>query len=96
MNQVASAQTEFDALNNEYGAYITELRTNWLTQNRVESGGVYEVTRPEERAKVHRRIAQWGRYITPLAEAWWKERGYGVIWPAHDSEPMKVYKLEAA
>ncbi len=32
--------------------------------------------------------------IGPVAEAWWKERGYGCVWPEDDSEPMKVYELE--
>jgi hypothetical protein len=96
MSQVTSIQSEVDALNAEYEVYVRKLRTAWLSQNRVNSNDVYEVMRPEQRAEVHQRIAQWGRYITPLAEAWWKERGYGVIWPEDDSKPMQVYRLEAA
>ena len=96
MSQVTSIQSEVDALNAEYEVYVRKLRTEWLSQNRVDSNDVYEVMRPEQRAEVHQRIAQWGRYITPLAEAWWKERGYGVIWPEDDSKPMQVYRLGAA
>ncbi len=91
-----SAQDEVDALNKQYRAYILKLREAWLSQHRPHSRDVYEVMRPEEREKVHQLITQWGRYVTPLAEAWWKERGYGVVWPADDSKPMQVYKLEAA
>ncbi len=91
-----SAQNEFVALDEEYRAYIDKLKAGWLSKDRVTSKNVYEVMRPEERAQVHQRIARWGRYVTPFAEAWWKERGYGVVWPDDDSKPMQVYKLEAA
>ena len=96
MKMTTPTQAEIDALNAEYETYIRQLRNDWLTQNRVNSKDVYEVMRPEEREKVHQRINQWKRYVTPLAEAWWKKRGYGVIWPDDDSEPMKVHILEAA
>ncbi len=96
MSQATSLQSEVDALNKEYEGYIRKLRTAWLSQNRINSNDVYEVMRPHQRAEVHQRIAQWGRYITPLAGAWWKERGYGVIWPDDDSQPMQVYKLDEA
>ena len=87
------AQTEIDALNAEYRRYIDKIQVKWLAQNRVNSRDVYEVMRPAERAEVHQRITEWGTFITPLAEAWWKERGYGVIWPDDDSKPMRVRGL---
>ena len=96
MNPGMSVQAEFEALDKEYHAYIDTLRADWLAQNQVDSKNVYEIMSPEEHAKVHGRIAQWSRYITPLAEAWWKKRGYAVIWPDDDSKPMKVCRLEAA
>jgi hypothetical protein len=96
MNQGISLQSEVDVLNGEYEVYIRTLRAAWLSQNRINSNDVYEVMRPHERAEVHQCIARWGRYVTPLAEAWWKERGYGVIWPDDDSQPMQVYKLDEA
>jgi hypothetical protein len=96
MEPGASAQAEFDNMNTEYRAYISKLRAEWLARYEVRSFEVYEVMRPEEQAEVHQRVAQWARYITPLAEAWWKERGYGVIWPTDDSKPMQVYMLDAA
>lgn len=96
MNQYESAQDEFDALSKEFEKYINELKRKWLSQNRIDSRDVYEVMSQTQRAEVHRRIAQWSSYITPLAEAWWKERGYGVTWPADDSKPMLIRKLTAA
>ena len=91
---VPTTQTEVDALNAEYEAYIRPLRAEWIAQNRPVSRDVYEVRRPEEQAEVHRCIDRCQQYITPLAEAWWRERGFGVIWPDDDSKPMQVYRLE--
>ncbi len=96
MRKNASIQIEVNALNVEYEAYVRRLRMAWLRENRVDSKDVYEVMHPTEREKVHECIAQWRRYITSLAEAWWKDRGYGVVWPRDDSKPMRVYKLKAA
>jgi len=87
---------EFDVLDQEYRAYIDKLKTEWLQHNRMRSQDVYEVMRPQEQAEVHRRMDQWKRYVTPLAEAWWKEHGYGVVWPDDDSKPIQVHKLKAA
>lgn len=96
MTQPAVTQAEIDALFAEHKAYIDDLKRKWLAQNRMDSKDVYEVMRPQEREEVHRRIAQWGRYITPIAEAWWEERGYGVVWPEDNSETMRVFRLEVA
>ena len=96
MSRVTSARTELDVLYGEYRAYIDRLKADWLSQNRVNSRDIYEVMSPEEQAQVHQSIAQWGRYVTPLAEAWWRERGYGITWPTDDSEPMRLHKLGAA
>ena len=96
MKEVLSVQSDINTLNREYELYIRDLRAEWLSRNRVNSNDVYEVMRPGQRAEVRSRIAEWARYITPLAEAWWKERGYGVSWPTDDSQPMQVYPLAAA
>ncbi len=96
MNKATSEEAVVQALNEEYITYIERLRAAWLTENRVHSRDVYEVMRQEERDKVHACIARWAVYVTPFAEAWWKERGYGVSWPEDNSEPMKIFKLEAA
>jgi len=92
----SAVQAEQQALGQEYEAYIRKLKVEWLAKNRITSGDVYEVMRPHEREKVHQRMAEWGTYVTPFAEAWWKERGFGVIWPEKESEPIQVYKLEQA
>lgn len=84
---------ELDELNAEYREYIEGIRREWIAANWVRSNRVYETMRDEEREEVHRRIEQWGRYITPIAERWWAERGYGCIWPDDDSEPMGLYLL---
>ncbi len=88
--------SEVKVLDKEYQTYIGKLKANWLSQNRVCTRVVYEIMSDDERARVHQRINQWKRYITPLAEAWWKKRGYGVVWPDDDSKPMQVHKLETA
>jgi len=96
MGKKLSEQKEFEALNKEYLLYVTRLRRNWLRHNQVESKNVYEVMRPDERAKVEEKIPALAKYITPLTEAWWKQRGWGVIWPEGNSKTMQVYKLETA
>jgi hypothetical protein len=93
MNTDTSEQSEVDALDKEYREYVERLRIPWLFENRVRSKNVYEVMDEEERKEVHERMAAWSRYITPLAEAWWKKRGYGIIWPDDDSKPVQLYKL---
>lgn len=95
MDHVTPTQTEVEALNHEYQAHVDRLRASWLTQNRMNSGSVFEILRPGEDAEVYRRIAALGAYIAPRAEAWWNERGFVVIWPDDESKPMRVYKMEA-
>ena len=94
MDKNLSGYEKFKALDNEYREYIGKLKTSWLSINQVESKRVYEVMYPHEQAEVQGKISAWSRYITPLAEAWWKERGYGCVWPEDDSESMKVYELD--
>ncbi len=94
MDEKLSIQKEFETLDIEYQIYIKPIRANWLRHNQVRSEDVYEVMRPEERAKVDEKMPALNRYITPLAEAWWKERGWGIIWPDDNSKTMQVYKLE--
>ena len=94
MTQVTSEEA-VRILNKEYRLYIDKLRISWLNQNQVRSNNVLEVMTVEERRRVHGTIARWGAYITPLAEAWWKERGYAVVWPDNDSDPITLRKLES-
>jgi|GEM_PF-2508023 len=89
------AQEAFDALDKQYVAHIKPLKFAWIQANRVNSRDVYEVMTPDQQDEIKRRLAGYPEYITPLAEAWWRERGYGVTWPDDDSQPMNVYKLAA-
>lgn len=89
-----SEQIERGTLSLEYRSYIESLKREWLAQNQVHSRNILEFMSEIERSRVRWKIAQWATYVTPLAEAWWKERGYRVEWPDDDSKPMKVYELE--
>lgn len=93
-HNAADIQAEVTELNNKFEKYIGELKRKWIAKNRIHSRNVLEVMDPMERAEVERRIDAWGTYITPFAEAWWKERGYIVIWPQDNSRPMQVKKIE--
>ena len=89
-------QIEFESLDAEYQPYIKKLRADWLFENKApEFKEVYEVLHPDDRAKVDQHIVNCQNYIVPFAEAWWGERGYGVVWPDDDSKPMQLYKLES-
>ncbi|HEX3099977.1 MAG TPA: hypothetical protein VHQ41_03305 [Patescibacteria group bacterium] len=82
------------ALDQEYQAYIADVKRKWLADNKPRSNNVLEVMSPNERAAVDNCIAQWARYIRPLTEEWWNTRGYGVRWPEDKSKPLQIYKLE--
>src|SRR4051812_18960019 len=92
--KVSSEKAEFNALLAEFSTYEGKLRATWLAENRPRSNELYELMRPEERAQVHACMARWAAYITPLAEAWWEERGYEITWPDDDSKPVRYSKLE--
>lgn len=81
-------------LRTAYQAYVTKLRTAWLTENRSRSKGVFEVMSQTDKDEVRRIMARWEAYITPLAEAWWKERGYGIVWPTDNALGEQYFKLE--
>jgi hypothetical protein len=93
-NEAKTIRTEAELLWREFKEYVDVLKRDWLRNNRVDSKDVYEVMRPDQREQVQGKIRQWEAYITPFAEAWWKERGYRVIWPHDNSEPMQIQKLE--
>ena len=94
MGNDTPTQAEIEILFGEHEVFISRLRARWLAQNRSRSRDVYEVMNTRDRQEVHDIIERWVRYVTPLAEAWWRERGYEVVWPSDDSEPMQVFKLE--
>lgn len=85
---------KFKSLCKEFKTYIHELKTKWDKDNRPSKfRDVYEVLRPDERKQIEDYIDRWARYITPIAEAWWKEHGYGVNWPDDNSKPVGYYRL---
>lgn len=90
-----SYASQVAALEIEFQTYVEKLKRDWLSKNRSTSRDVFEVMRPREKEEVYHRIDEWGRYITPLAEAWWSQRGWAVIWPDDNSQPMQYRKLEA-
>lgn len=83
-----------DTLMREFIAYSENVRSEWDRKNRPQFKNVWEVMSDFEREQVNRVIADWAAYIGPLADAWWKERGYKVIWPNDNSKPMQYEKLE--
>lgn len=95
-------QAEIDALNGQYKVFIDRCRRQWLQKNNKPpsfsmfgGGGLYELD-PEERARVDRVIRNWGKHITPIAERWWRRRGFGIRWPDKSSDPCQFFKLETA
>lgn len=88
-------QADVDALDREYRNYIGELRRAWLRENNnpPRGGHVYEIDLEEQR-RVAGVIRRWSEYITPVAEKWWQERGFGVVWPDDPFSPtMHVFPL---
>lgn len=96
MNGTQSAQLEAYTLGKEYKVYIDTLWARWIMEHPFHCRNVYEAMDPWEREELQRHIDKWGVYITPFAEKWWRERGYGVRWPEQNTEPMKIFKLETA
>ncbi len=91
------ALDNFPELNRQFEDYINALRQEWLTKHRIKFGNVvYETMNPNERERVNSVIRSWGVYITPLAESWWKERGYGITWPENDTEPVEIFPLKTS
>lgn len=84
----------FKSLCEKFQIYIGELKTEWRRNNRPpEFKDVYEVLHPDQKKQIENHINLWDRYITPIAEEWWKECGYGVNWPDDNSKPVGYYKL---
>lgn len=93
-DEASALQAEVDALNVQYQTFIEELQVRWLQENntRPQAWRLYELD-AEERQRVDGVTRRWGQYITPIAENWWKERGFGIVWPETLSETCKIYKL---
>jgi hypothetical protein len=74
-------QAEFEKLHAEYRAFVLCERVAWLKQNPPPTNERYEVMSSRNQREVHGIITRWEVHITPLAEKWWKERGYTIHWP---------------
>lgn len=90
-------QAAISTLNQEYKNFVERLRRRWLRDNnrRPKEWRLYEID-AEERQRVDRVILGWEHYMTPIAERWWKRRGFGIRWPEKSSDPCQIYKLETA
>lgn len=90
-------QADVDILTEEFKDFIGDLRRKWLQENNDRSQGIgrlYEID-PEEQRRVKRVTARWAEHITPIAEEWWRQRGFGVIWSKDPSdEKCQVYLLD--
>ncbi len=96
-NAAALTDHDFASLCEEYKTYIERLKAKWLRENNHPPGvwTLYELD-PEEQRRVHGVNHRWGQYITPIAESWWQQRGYGIEWPKKSSDPCRYYRLEDA
>ena len=84
--------SEFRRLHARYADIITRLRIIWVAKNKPHSENVWEVMHDSEKREVELVIHMWDRYVTPLAEAWWKRRGYTIHWPENNNEPCRYSK----
>lgn len=89
-------QAEFKELCKQFKEYAEDLKRKWDTQNPLHTVNVLEVMSRTELEQVQRHLQRWASYVEPLAEAWWKERGYGVKWPADNSKPVSYHKLQSS
>lgn len=80
-------------LNEEYQRYIAGERTRWIEARGIRTDTLAPLLSQEARNKIENLSHAWSEHITPLAEAWWNQRGYGVVWPEEHTRPMQVYKL---
>ncbi|MCA9353701.1 hypothetical protein KC842_02410 [Candidatus Nomurabacteria bacterium] len=97
----ACLKKEHARLNKQYEKFIFKLRWDFFSkrENKIPtSDKVVEIMTQQEREDLRRlqsvAINRWNEYVTPIAEKWWRDRGWGVIWPDDDSKPMQAYKLD--
>lgn len=85
---------EFERLHSAWVEHAENLRVAWLNKNnRMRNHpDCYEVMRDSDRKEVHDILHNWDAYITPIAEEWWKVRGYTVQWPKDNKDPVGYIK----
>ena len=89
-------QAEINDLKEKYKNFIERLKRKWLRNNNhpPKVWRLYE-SDTEERQRVDGVIRNWELYVTPIAEKWWRRRGFGIRWPEKSSDPCQIYQLEA-
>jgi len=83
---VSKEEAQFRVLHTEYEAHMKELRSQWMRQNNtmINHPDCYEVMRDRDREEVHAIMRRYEAYITPIAEKWWKDRGFTLHWPTEE------------
>ena len=92
--KLLTLNTEFETLCKEHREYIETIRLAWLSYNQITSNRVYEAMHEHEKVAVHEKVSEWESYITPISESWWNKKGYGVVWPKNNTDPVGYYRLE--
>ena len=85
-------EQEFRTLHKQYEEYVRNERSAWLARAQLRFKNVYEVMSEAERRDVQQCMFEWEYYITPLAEAWWKERGWTIHWPSKNTDGCRFTK----
>jgi hypothetical protein len=90
----AELEAQFTALQAEYQEHMEELRFEWVRQNNTMRNhpDCYEVMRDQDRERVHGVMQSYNAYITPIAEKWWKDRGWTIQWPTADESRCSYTK----
>ncbi len=86
-------EAEFRQHDREWREYAEQLRLEWIRNNNMRNHpDCFEVMREVDKQRVYGLVRQWDTYITPIAEKWWKERGYTVHWPEKNTDPPSYTK----
>jgi hypothetical protein len=81
------------SLEAEYKAYCEMLYKGWEHENPMPRHEKFPWNVDWVFDKAEEWTADWKAFITPLAEAWWRERGYRLIWPAYGRGPCDLKPL---
>lgn len=97
VNASEFSDNDIARLDVEFKTFVERLRPRWLRENNrpPQAWVLYELDAGEQQ-RVRGVIQQWEQYITPIAERWWKRRGFGIRWPDDASKPCQVYRLPAS
>lgn len=68
---------QFDIYFSEYVKLVKTWKEEWLKES-PPTDLVIHLNNPHENTK--KRKEEWSRYVTHRTEAWWKERGWKIIW----------------